>query len=66
MYGVNQQPTDSYARRCLMARRLVERGVRYVQLFINAQIWDNHTRLESSTAERNSQCSNFLTLPSDS
>jgi hypothetical protein len=48
MYGVGQEPTDSYARRCLMARRLVERGVRYVQLFINAQIWDNHNRLEST------------------
>ena len=45
MYGVGQAPTDSYARRCLMARRLVERGVRFVQLYINSQIWDNHTAL---------------------
>src|SRR5262245_7515140 len=45
MYGVGKDPTDSYARRCLIARRLVERGVRFVQLFINAQIWDNHTSL---------------------
>src|SRR4029079_17916387 len=43
MYGVGKQPTDSYGRRCLIARRLVERGVRFVQLFINQQIWDNHT-----------------------
>ncbi len=48
MYGVGREPTDSYARRCLMARRLVERGVRFVQLFINGQIWDNHNRLGSS------------------
>jgi hypothetical protein len=47
MYGIGQQPTDSYGRRCLMARRLVERGVRYVQLYINAQIWDNHFHLEA-------------------
>ena len=47
-YGVGKEPTDSYARRCLMARRLVERGVRFVQLFINAQIWDNHNRLQTS------------------
>ena len=47
LYGVGREPTDSYARRCLMARRLVERGVRYVQLFINAQIFDNHNRLEA-------------------
>src|SRR5262245_45822066 len=45
MYGVGRQPTDSYGRRCLIARRLVERGVRFVQLYINGQIWDNHTSL---------------------
>jgi hypothetical protein len=45
MYGTGHQPTDSYGRRCLIARRLVERGVRFVQLYINAQIWDNHTSL---------------------
>ncbi|HLK17480.1 MAG TPA: DUF1501 domain-containing protein [Bryobacteraceae bacterium] len=45
MYGVGQHPTDSYARRCIMARRLIERGVRFVQLYINSQIWDNHTFL---------------------
>ena len=45
MYGVGQEPTDSYARRCIMARRLIERGVRFVQLYINSQIWDNHTYL---------------------
>jgi hypothetical protein len=47
MYGIGQAPTDSYGRRCLIARRLVERGVRFVQLYINAQIWDNHTNLAS-------------------
>ena len=46
MYGVGQEPTDSYARRCIMARRLVERGVRFVQLYINGQIWDNHSYLQ--------------------
>jgi hypothetical protein len=45
LYGVGREPTDSYGRRCLIARRLVERGVRFVQLYINAQIWDNHTSL---------------------
>ncbi len=47
MYGIGRKPTDSYGRRCLIARRLVERGVRFVQLYINAQIWDNHTSLAS-------------------
>ena len=45
MYGIGKQPTESYGRRCLIARRLIERGVRFVQLFINAQIWDNHTAI---------------------
>jgi hypothetical protein len=44
-YGVGEEKTDSYGRRCLIARRLVERGVRFVQLFIKHQIWDNHSNL---------------------
>ncbi|MFK8113376.1 MAG: DUF1501 domain-containing protein [Rubripirellula sp.] len=47
MYGIGQPATDSYGRRCLYARRLVERGVRFVQLFIEFQIWDNHTGIKS-------------------
>jgi len=46
MYGLDDKTTESYGRRCLMARRLVERGVRYVQLFISGQMWDHHTGLE--------------------
>ena len=47
MYGLNDgEDTASYGRRCLMARRLVERGVRFVQLYIEGQIWDNHSNLE--------------------
>lgn len=45
MYGIGREPTDSYGRRCLIARRLVERGVRFVQLYINGQIWDTHTNM---------------------
>ena len=39
MYGLSQEQTQSYGRRCLMARRLVERGVRFVQIFIERQVW---------------------------
>ena len=46
-YGIGEKVTDSYGRRCLIARRLVERGVRFVQLYINSQIWDTHDHLES-------------------
>jgi Protein of unknown function (DUF1501) len=45
MYGIGHEPTNSYGRRCLIARRLVERGVRFVQLYINSHIWDTHTAL---------------------
>ncbi len=44
-YGLNDERTASYGRRCLMARRLVERGVRLVQIYIEGQIWDNHNKL---------------------
>lgn len=47
-YGLNDPATVSYGKRCLMARRLVERGVRFVQLYIEGQIWDNHSNLEGS------------------
>ena len=46
MYGIDEETTESYGRRCLLARRLVQRGVRYVQVYINGQIWDNHANLE--------------------
>ncbi len=46
-YGLNDPATQSYGKRCLMARRLVERGVRFIQLYIESQIWYNHSNLES-------------------
>jgi len=47
MYGIGDEVTDSYGRRCLMARRLAERGVRYIQIYVNGNLWDHHTNLES-------------------
>ena len=46
-YGLNDPRTASYGKRCLMARRLVERGVRFVQLYIESQIFDQHGDLEA-------------------
>lgn len=43
MYGVNKEPTHAFATNCLLARRLVERGVRFV-LMMHAS-WDDHTEL---------------------
>ncbi len=45
MYGLDQDATREYGTRCLIARRLVERGVRFVQLFLGGQPWDNHSNL---------------------
>jgi uncharacterized protein (DUF1501 family) len=45
MYGLDNPVTRSYGERCLIARRLVERGVRFVQIFISSQIWDHHDRI---------------------
>jgi Protein of unknown function (DUF1501) len=50
MYGIDQPKTKEYGTRCLIARRLVERGVRFVQLFLNGQPWDNHSNIKTSLA----------------
>ncbi len=46
MYGLNDKTTSPFGRQCLMARRLVERGVRFVQIYSggghNATTWDAH------------------------
>jgi hypothetical protein len=44
LYGLDNVTTAEYGRRCLLARRLVERGVRFVQLFLSGQPWDTHTQ----------------------
>ena len=47
MYGIDKGPTRDYGTRCLIARRLVERGVRFVQLFLGGQPWDLHSSISS-------------------
>ena len=47
LYGIDQDATREYGTRCLIARRLVERGVRFVQLFHSGQPWDNHSSITS-------------------
>ncbi|MBM3840848.1 MAG: DUF1501 domain-containing protein [Verrucomicrobia bacterium] len=51
LYGLDEPVTREYGTRCLIARRLVERGVRFVQLFVNGQIWDNHQSIKKSLAD---------------
>jgi hypothetical protein len=50
LYGIGAEPTDSFGRRCLLARRLVERGVRFVQIYAGG--WDSHDYLARSHAAR--------------
>ena len=51
-YGVNQEPTAEFGRNCLIARRLVERGVRFVQLYSGGghleETWDAHESVEKN------------------
>ena len=48
MYGIDQKETKDFGTRCLLARRLVERGVRFVNLFTGNQTWDHHHSLATS------------------
>jgi hypothetical protein len=48
-YGLENPTTRSYGKRCLMARRLVERGVRFVSLFMASQPWDTHSSNNDGT-----------------
>ncbi len=47
MYGMEDKATRDYGSRCLIARRLVERGVRFVQVFTENQRWDHHNSIRS-------------------
>jgi len=49
LYGMDQPETAVYGRNCLLARRLVENGVRFVQLYSGAgSKWDSHSKLEEN------------------
>ena len=54
LYGLNEKETEGFGRQCLLARRLVERGVRFVQLvsgaYINTNVtsWDAHDSVDSN------------------
>jgi len=51
-YGIGKEPTNEYGRNCLVARRLVERGVRFVQLYSGGghleDTWDAHESIEKN------------------
>ncbi len=50
MYGVGEQPTDSFARQCLLARRLAEKGVRFIEVSHGG--WDTHRNLREELTKQ--------------
>lgn len=48
LYGIDDPVTRDYGTRCLIARRMVERGVRFVQIFTGNQTWDHHGNIEKA------------------
>ncbi len=50
MYGIDDSETETFGRQCLMARRLMEKGVRFVQIFSGG--WDSHDYLERGHSSR--------------
>ena len=50
MYGIGRPETDSFGRRCLLARKLIQNGVRFVQVFEGG--WDSHDYIQRSHAAR--------------
>lgn len=52
LYGLDQEPTAAFGRNCLLARRLIERGVRFVQLWHGSGAkWDAHKGIENNHAK---------------
>ncbi len=46
LYGINEEPTDNFGRQCLLARRLAESGVRFIQC-THSYKWDQHGNLKA-------------------
>jgi uncharacterized protein (DUF1501 family) len=51
LYGTSDAESGIHARQLLLARRLVERGVRFVQVLLHGQPWDTHSKNESGNRE---------------
>ena len=58
-YGIDQKETKDFGGKCLAARRLVERGVRFIQLFHgytgSAGAWDSHTNIKANHSRLSKQ-----------
>ncbi|MFN0128615.1 MAG: DUF1501 domain-containing protein [Verrucomicrobiales bacterium] len=54
LYGIGQAPTDQFGRQCLLARRLAEAGVRFVQVTLDG--WDHHNGIAGGLKNLCAQC----------
>ena len=54
LYGIGRAPTDQFGRQCLLARRLAEAGVRFVQVTLDG--WDHHSGIAGGLKNLCSQC----------
>jgi hypothetical protein len=50
LYGIGEQATDGFGRQCLLARRFVEAGVRFVEITSNG--WDHHRDLKNALGNK--------------
>src|SRR6185312_6108928 len=56
-YGLDRKECAAFGQRCLLARRLVERGVRFVQVYCGGgSQWDAHSNLESNHTRMCARC----------
>ncbi|MDA1014352.1 MAG: DUF1501 domain-containing protein [Planctomycetota bacterium] len=55
LYGVGDSKCDHFARQCLVARRMIERGVRFVQIYSggmeNQRSWDGHSDIKGNHSQ---------------
>ncbi|MGB0579871.1 MAG: DUF1501 domain-containing protein, partial [Limisphaerales bacterium] len=55
LYGIGDKRCDHFARQCLTARRMVERGVRYIQIYSggmeNQRSWDGHSDIQGNHSQ---------------
>jgi len=63
LYGIDEKPTDTFGRQCLLARRFAEAGVRFIQVSLNG--WDHHGKiaegLRAKCAESDKPIAGLLT-----
>ena len=59
LYGMDEKNTEDFAKRCILGRRMLERGVRFVQIWSGAggpsKNWDNHANIHTELPDMTRQ-----------